>query len=241
MQAENFVEETPSAWLDQSRTCEVKSGDECYLKCMVCGKKLRIVHSNHLGKHGLTVEQYLSMFAGARVYSERYVQSLRRNYWKSIGRIRERKCIDCGLTFTTNSPNKIRCDLCQRIHRLETLKRRERMRRRFGKAQRQILGTKGWSTCLKVLPNGRVAAALWLEKRKDGEKARRMFNGNGQLQCHTCESTFLMLVMDGQPYCTECGGKIVVARENERYTATEICCEKCGLVYEAPAPLRFTQ
>ena len=32
-------------------------------------------------------------------------------------------------------------------------------------------------------------------------------------------------------YCLECGGRIVLARENEYYTATETCCSSCGLVY----------
>ena len=33
-------------------------------------------------------------------------------------------------------------------------------------------------------------------------------------------------------FCSECGGRIILARENEYYTATEPCCSKCGLVYE---------
>ena len=32
-------------------------------------------------------------------------------------------------------------------------------------------------------------------------------------------------------FCSECGGRIVLARENEYYTATELCCSSCGLVY----------
>jgi len=32
-------------------------------------------------------------------------------------------------------------------------------------------------------------------------------------------------------FCPECGGRIILARENEYYTATEPCCSKCGLVY----------
>ena len=33
-------------------------------------------------------------------------------------------------------------------------------------------------------------------------------------------------------FCPECGGRIILARENEYYTATELCCSKCGLVYD---------
>jgi hypothetical protein len=222
-------------------------GGEDYLKCMVCGKKMRVVHSNHLERHGLTVDQYLSMFPGAKVYSGSYIESVKRNFWTGVGRVRVRRCIRCGLTFTTRSPNKVRCNLCQRIHRLESLRLRERLRRRFGKAQRQILGTKGGATDLKVLGNGRVAAALWLERNRGGRTFGRMLDGDGQLHCQTCESTCLMLVMDGQAYCTECGGKIVVARRNEYYTATELCCGECGLVYDTlnlkqpePSPSPFS-
>jgi len=32
-------------------------------------------------------------------------------------------------------------------------------------------------------------------------------------------------------FCPECGGRIILARENEYYTATEPCCSSCGLVY----------
>jgi len=32
-------------------------------------------------------------------------------------------------------------------------------------------------------------------------------------------------------FCLECGGRIVLARENEYYTVTEPCCCRCGLVY----------
>ena len=32
-------------------------------------------------------------------------------------------------------------------------------------------------------------------------------------------------------FCIKCGGRIVLARENEYYTATEPCYSSCGLVY----------
>ena len=232
---ENVAEETLSTWADRHSNREGWESD-CHLKCMVCGKRLRIVHSNHLERHSLTIEQYLSRFPGAKVYSERYIQSLKRNFWKRIGKRRERICVNCGATFTTHSPNKVRCDLCQRVYRLEALKHRERLRRRSWKGVKQIMGTKGESINLKVLRSGRVAAAVWLEKNKGrGEGLRRMFNGGGEEpQCQICDSTYLLLIEDGQPYCTECGGRIVIARENEQYTATEPCCNACGLVYVTP-------
>jgi len=32
--------------------------------------------------------------------------------------------------------------------------------------------------------------------------------------------------------CVECGGPVVMARENDFYTAVEPCCSRCGLVHD---------
>ena len=33
-------------------------------------------------------------------------------------------------------------------------------------------------------------------------------------------------------YCVECGGPVIIARENDFYTATEPVCSRCGLVHD---------
>lgn len=240
MRVKNVVEETPSATFGLHRSVrrgkEVEDRGEtgdCYVKCMVCGRRLHVVHTNHLKKHGLTIEQYRSKFPRAKIYSDRYIRSLKKRYCKTIGRKRVKTCVNCGAAFATNAPNKFMCDLCQRKHKLESGRSRERLRRRSWRGVKQTLGTKGPSVNLTVLPNGRVAAAVWLEKHK-GKKHRMMLNGDGRLQCPDCNSTYLMFIEYGQPYCMECGGKITLAPENKHYTTTELCCSKCGLVYETP-------
>jgi DNA-directed RNA polymerase subunit RPC12/RpoP len=230
-----FVEETQSAKPVRGEPArEGWSGNGGrYVKCMVCGRRLHVVHLNHLRRHGLTVEEYLSMFPNAKIYSNHYIQSLKKRYWKTIGRKKKRVCVDCGATFTTHAHNKIRCNLCQRIRELEAKKSRERLRRSSWKGVKQILGTKGPSVNFRILPNGRVAAAVWLE-RNSGKKYKRMFNGGGEIRCPECSSTYLMLMDDMEPYCIECGGRIVLARENEHFTARDLCCSRCGLLYEDP-------
>jgi len=164
MCAKDVFEEALPARAGLNRDIHGRAVDDGYVKCMVCGRKLHVVHPNHLKRHGLTVEEYLSRFPDADLYSESYLKSLRGNYWRGLGRKREKVCVDCGAHFTTRAPNKVRCGLCQRMHRLKAKKSRERLRRRSWKGVKQTLGTKGPSVNLKVLPNGRVAAAVWLEK-----------------------------------------------------------------------------
>ncbi|MFQ6095199.1 MAG: hypothetical protein ACE5NN_03540, partial [Candidatus Bathyarchaeia archaeon] len=118
-------------------------------------------------------------------------------------------------------------------------KSRERLRRRSWKGVKQTLGTKGSSVNLRVLRNGRVAAAVWLEMNR-GKKHRRMLNGGGGIRCPECSSTYLIFIGGFEPYCIECGGRIVLATENRNYTATELCCSRCGLLYEDP-PLHVPQ
>jgi len=173
MCAKNVFEEAPPARFNlhggiyggtESKPVRQGTVDDCYVKCMVCGRRFHVVHPNHLERHGLTVEEYLSIFSDAKIYSERYLKSLKRNYWKGIGKRREKVCVSCGTLFTTYSSKKVRCDLCQRLHRLETKRLRERLRRRSGKGVKQVLGTRGQSVNLRILPNGKVAAAYWLER-----------------------------------------------------------------------------
>ena len=176
MCAKNVFEEALTARLNlhngihggtESKPVRQGTCDDSYVKCMVCGRMFYVVHPNHLERHGLTVKEYLSMFSDVKVYSERYLKSLKRNYWKGIGRRREKVCVSCGTSFTTYSSKKVRCDLCQRLYRLETKRRRERLRRRSGKGVKQVLGTRGQSVNLRILPNGKVVAADWLERNSN--------------------------------------------------------------------------
>ena len=90
--------------------------------------------------------------------------------------------MNCSKIFVIYSPNKIRCDACQRTYKLETKKRRERLRRRNYRGLDQILGSGDKSTYLTILPNGRILGAVWLEsemKKLNGSK-RRNVNMKGE-------------------------------------------------------------
>ncbi|MGB9614178.1 MAG: MucR family transcriptional regulator [Fervidobacterium sp.] len=213
----------------------VKKKDErldSYVKCLVCGAKLKQVEKNHLAKHGLTIEEYKGRFPDADLISRDYLEELRERYRKTIGIKRNKVCLDCSKPFVTYSPNKVRCDACQRKYRLEALRKRERIRRRSFKPLNQILGSGDKSTHLTILPNGRVSGAVWLEnemKKLNGRKRR--------YKCPVCEEDDMLLVINHQPYCIECKNKIVYARENKYYSLSEFVCSSCGLVLE---PYAFT-
>jgi len=200
---------------------------ESYVKCLICGAKLRQVHTNHLAKHNLTVSEYLERFPDAELISRDYRKELSERYRSTIGRKRKKVCVDCSKPFVTYSPNKIRCNDCQRIYRLEAKKARERQRRRSFKPLDQILGSGDKTTHLTILPNGRILGAVWLEremKRLNGRKVR--------YKCPVCDGGDMLMIRNHEAYCMECGGKIVYARENEHYTMSEFACSSCGLVIE---------
>ncbi len=217
--SEDFVE------LRVKRKCERL---DSYVKCLVCGAKLRQVHPNHLAKHNLTVEEYLQKFPYAKLISKDYSEELSERYRQNLGKERLKVCIDCNRTFITYSHNKLRCPTCQRKYRLNTLRNRERMRRRSGKALNQILGTGDKTTYLTTLSDGRILGWVWLQKqikKLNGKKPR--------YKCPVCgREDYMLLIVNHQPYCLECGGKIVYARENQYYSANEFTYSKCGLVLD---------
>lgn len=100
---------------------------DSYVKCLICGARLRQVETNHLAKHSLTISEYMERFPQAELISGDYHEELSKRYRRTLGRQREKVCIACSKPFVTYAPNKKRCDLCQRIYKLETMKERERL------------------------------------------------------------------------------------------------------------------
>jgi len=108
------------------------------------------------------------------------------------------------------------------------------MRRRNSgkdKLPSERIGTFNEKKYLEIV-NGRVRGALLLEKGVG-------INNNHYFSLKDCgcgSAAYLVAVLGSQLYCLECGGHIVLARENENYTIPiEVACSKCGLVYE-PLP-----
>jgi len=202
-----------------------------------------------------------------RKMRERMVKAVREGV-KKRGMLK--RCVDCGRFFhATNPHEQIRCPDCQKIYkRKQDL---ERYRRRYGLWYRTLkestneltknsvvpftyigfmndVGTKGTPAMnLAVLPNGRVAGAVWLETGKipsvkgtmqpnNSPKTpwRRRLKESGwqrriMERCPNC-GEHNILVYQENPHCWECGSEIVFARENENYTVSEHVCSKCGLV-----------
>jgi len=200
---------------------------DSYVKCLVCGAKLKQVHTNHLAKHGLTINEYLEKFPNAELVSKDYHRELSERYKQVLGKRREKVCVDCSKPFITYSPSKVRCDICQKMYELENKKIRERKRRRSFKALDQILGSGDKTTYLTILPSGRILGAVWLE-----EKMKKLKGRKKRYKCPVCNESYMLVIENYQAYCIDCGGKVVYAKENENYSANEFVCSHCGLVLE---------
>ena len=101
------------------------------------------------------------------------------------------------------------------------------------------------------IENGRVKGAVWLESQLERRKtdaytwerryARKIENlglsyGKGLCDCGSLQTPFFVAVENHRTYCAECGGKFVIAFENDYYTITEVCCCLCGLVLQQTTP-----
>ena len=83
------------------------------------------------------------------------------------------------------------------------------------------------------IENGRVKGAVWLEKQR-----RKNFNLSHRklCSCDYLQTPFFVAVENHRQYCVECGGKFVIAFENDYYTITEVCCCFCGVVLPQTTP-----
>ena len=181
-------------------------------------------------------------------------------------------CVDCGQTFHANSPHEqYRCPKCYELYRyqysLEWHRKqyhiwhhilKESMEEFIREHDNSILpfnyigfindiGTSGTPAMnLTILPNGRVAAAVYLETGKmpsvKGAKTiqtpitpwrKRLKEGVWQKRllekCPDCGMPNMLVYVEN-PHCWECGGEIEFAPENQIYTVSEFACKKCGLV-----------
>lgn len=182
-------------------------------------------------------------------------------------------CVDCGKPFHAKSPHEQhRCPRCYELYRKQYsykwYKRRyhiwhhilkESMEEFAKENDDSILpfshtgfmndvGTDGTPAMnLTILPNGRIAGAVYLETGKipslKGLKQtsitpktpwrRRLPESSWQHRimenCPDC-GTPNMLVYLENPHCMECGAEIVFADENRIYSVKEFACSKCGLV-----------
>jgi len=201
-----------------------------YVKCLVCGSKLKMITENHVKRHGLTMARYRQLYPEAPIISPELRQKVK--IWSGDRKF-QRKCKKCGSLFTTGNPRVFYCPKCQEKISVEKQRRyhkrnriREKNTRKTKRNQRIGTFGKGY---LEIV-NGRVRGAVLLEKglSPNGSNSHNDVCGCGS-------AAYLVAVLGDQLYCLECGGQIILARENENYTMPiEVACSKCGVVYEPP-------
>ena len=150
------------------------------------------------------------------------------------------KCLGCGRRIKAKNTRK-RCAECQRQHRLQQYreynhKRDKEKTRRYHRlynayyALRHLRHTHDRSADLTI-ENGRVKGAVWLESQ-----INKRHHDRALCSCGSLQRPFFVAVENHRTYCFECGGKIVIAFENDYYTITEVCCNLCGLVLPQTIP-----
>lgn len=215
------------------------SGDSM-LKCMVCGRQLHYISNSHLKGHGLTIQQYKTRFS-AEVFSQEVLQKIRESCRKYASqRTFQRTCPRCGSAFTTGGSKTFYCRRCQPVVSLEKrIEKRRRYQRRYRRMRKrtmgrdQLLGT--FNKRYLSIHNGHVLGAVLLERGVCLNGGRAYNGGQKPLNCDDCGSNMVISIIDHEARCSECGGKIVVARKNEHYSIqAEPVCDSCGLVYVVP-------
>lgn len=211
--------------------CETLS----YVKCLVCGNKFQQVNGSHLKKHGLTIAQYRQLYPEASLMAPKIIEKISKNLW-GVRKWKPYKCECklCGQLFEKRCGNSFYCEECREKVNRRNRRRSQRLynikRRNSGKGRKFQLGTFG-KKYLQIV-DGRVKGAVLLEKRIS---INSLGFGNGPKQhvCSVCGASSLIIIHNHQGFCSECGARLIVAKEDDNYTIPEeLCCSKCGLVYD---------
>lgn len=196
-------------------------------KCLICGKRYDEL-SEHLKTHGLTRQEYLSWF-----YAELPSGVLEPKRYGYV----TKNCLDCGKPFRVKKCNvyeQIRCQKCRVVYlrRWRRTPYRRLYQRLYQKKRRHTLVLHGYDkTTDLTIQNGRVKGFLWLERHmKKHGYTKRAWEHETRFGL---TGIFIVVDENHTPYCNECGGKILIAVENERYSITEYACSVCGLVLQA--------
>lgn len=200
------------------------------VKCLVCGEDFKVLNEMHLRTHGLTRQEYLDWFFIE--YRKGVLEPKKYGYVT-------KNCIVCGKPFRVKHCNigeTIRCPKCQRLYvRHYKSLYDKKVIRTLGFYKGEFRHTFDKTNDLTV-KNGRIKGALWLlEEMKKKPNRRRFLKWLDEHKNpkRFCSGHFIVIDDNHTPYCAECGGKIVKARENQIYSTTEYACSSCGLVLEA--------
>ena len=206
-----------------------------YVKCLVCGSKFQQVNGSHVKKHNLTMVQYRQLYPEASLMAPKVLEKISKTLWGAKKwKPYKCECKLCGQLFEKRSGNSFHCEKCRRKIYIRNRRRSQRLynvkRRNSGRLRRFQLGTFG-KKYLQIV-DGRVKGAVLLE-RTISINSSGFWNGSKYRGCSVCRASYLIIISKNKVYCPECGAQIIIARENDNYTIhTELCCSKCGLVYE---------
>jgi len=171
------------------------------------------------------------------------------------------KCLECGRRIKA----KKRCAECQRQRKLQRQReyyqrnkekwgeynnkakeyrrqyyRRHKQRYRLYYQEKRPCDHRHDRTTDLTIENGRVKGTVWLENQqkryKIAWKGNTRYYGKGKGLCSCIEKPFFIAEKNNRTYCFECGGKFVIAFENDYYTITEVCCCFCGVVLPQTTP-----
>ena len=185
-------------------------------KCRNCGKTF-ITEAGNVFRCGQCQRE------SVKLRKREYYRKIRNTKGLYLGVIEgkrtwQRNCRNCGEAFITRGSHKFYCDECQNY-------------RYNCQANKKVMGTFGLNYL--ELYNGRVRGAVLLEKGI-AINSRRYYRIRGRWYAskgYEYAVSYLIATYE-KNYCDECGAEITIARENEIYTATELCCKSCGLVYQ---------
>ena len=198
--------------LECGRTIKAKTRQKKY--CVECSHQRRIQKDR----------RYNRSQKGKEKHKQYYEKKGKENYRKWYERNKE-KAIEHNREYRIRNIEKLR----------EYERRRQPLRRLYDilYAQKHPFRHTHDKTNDLTVENGRVKGAVWLENQigKSKEYYERIL-----CSCATLQTPFYIVEENHRTYCFECGGKIVIAFENDYYTITELCCRFCGLVLPQTTP-----
>jgi len=200
-----------------------------YVKCLICGKKLKFVNHAHLKKHGITYKQYLEMYAKAQVMSIELKKKISENTRKNIKEI-TKICKKCGKVFVTKSARKVLCDKCQKEQLKIYMKNYNKMYYELHKRKIRFIKSLSRKRLGSIDKEDLDKLELEIKNGKRIRDLRLILKYQGYCHPHTARAEFV-LIDPPDIYCGECGNKIVKALPNKYYTCAEFVCSNCGLVY----------
>jgi len=206
-----------------------KTWQRMKIKCLECGRRIKAkkrcaeCHKEKIRKQ--KAEYYQK---NKEKFRERTQKNRQRYYQKN-----KEKCLACDRRRREQHREQLRA-----YNRQYYQKNRHRIRL-YNQIHTPFEHGHDKTTDLTI-ENGRVKGAVWLENQqqryKIAWKGNTRYYGKGKGLCSCIEKPFFIAEKNNRTYCFECGGKFLIAFENDYYTITEVCCCFCGVVLPQTTP-----